>query len=262
MKKLIASDFDGTITAKGKREENVKAIAEWRREGNLFGVVTGRNHKSILHDIRELSVECDFLICSNGAVAWAFADDGEKRLFLRNYTASLLPSLMGYSRECGMREFGISTLMNDIFVRRELLERAHAAGRLDFSGDVLPVGIPWKVRRLKRVVQFTAAFESVEKSMDAAQKMRRRFDGMIEAYPSGEVLDCVASGVSKADGVSRVAEYFGIPHSCCFTVGDGHNDVSMLDAYSSFAVESALDEVKRHAKRTVSSVAEMIEMLW
>ncbi len=42
--KLIASDFDGTITRYGKVwEEDLAAIQKWRAEGNLFGIVSGRD---------------------------------------------------------------------------------------------------------------------------------------------------------------------------------------------------------------------------
>lgn len=259
-KKFIASDFDGTIAAEGKYEENIRAVSKWRARGNYFGIVTGRNLKSFMSSVSP-ELEYDFLICNNGAVSWIRTESGLKRLFLLDFDSSLLPSLMNYAGSCGMLVFGLSTLKDDLFMGADQLERARLAGNLHFTDSLLPEGILWRIRRLKRIVQFTPGFGSLEKCMETVNGIRRKFDGVFEAYPSGHSIDCVRFGVSKADGVSRTAEHFGIPRRLCFTVGDGHNDVSMLEEFGGFAVSGAPDEVKHRADATVSSVAEMIDML-
>ncbi len=257
MKKIIASDYDGTFRAEGKYVQNKAAAEKWRKAGNIFGIVTGRNRQSILAALEETPVELDFLICNNGAAAWV----GEKRAFCRSFDASVLLPLMRLTRKDGMRAIVVSTPRHEIFVGSEELNRAEKSGRLDFEQDSLPAGVPSRIRKLKRIVQYTAIFDSVPDCVNGSRSVEKNFGESISAYPSDCVVDCVHAEVSKAIGIKAVADYCGIPAERCYAVGDNYNDIRMLDAYYGFAVESANEEVKTHAKQVVSSVAEMIEIL-
>ena len=43
--KIFATDYDGTLRmVDGISEDNIKAIEKFRSQGNLFGVVTGRDY--------------------------------------------------------------------------------------------------------------------------------------------------------------------------------------------------------------------------
>lgn len=55
-------------------------------------------------------------------------------------------------------------------------------------------------------------------------------------------------GCSKASGLSAAAEELGIPLAECVAVGDGENDVALLEAAGAgVAVENAVDELKLRA---------------
>ena len=44
--KIAACDFDGTLFRDGVvSEADLEAIADWRRSGNAFGIVTGRGRQ-------------------------------------------------------------------------------------------------------------------------------------------------------------------------------------------------------------------------
>ena len=70
MKKVFASDFDGTMyfyKADVKLPpENVEAIRRWQAAGHLFGLCTGRQVGGLTPFINGL-VEPDFYITSTGA---------------------------------------------------------------------------------------------------------------------------------------------------------------------------------------------------
>ena len=49
--KIAACDFDGTLFRDGVvSEADLEAIADWRRSGNAFGIVTGRGRNTLLRD--------------------------------------------------------------------------------------------------------------------------------------------------------------------------------------------------------------------
>ena len=67
--KIAACDFDGTLFRDGVvSEADLEAIADWRRSGNAFGIVTGRGRNTLLRDVKRFSIPYDFLICNNGAM--------------------------------------------------------------------------------------------------------------------------------------------------------------------------------------------------
>ena len=46
-----------------------------------------------------------------------------------------------------------------------------------------------------------------------------------------------------------------------FVIGDGHNDLPMIQAYHGFSVHTAPDEVRKSASRCFADVSECIDYL-
>lgn len=73
--KIIVSDYDDTfylhkinkIKNYIKIKQNIKAVKNFRRKGNLFIIATGRYYDSIIKEINKYKIEFDYLICNNGA---------------------------------------------------------------------------------------------------------------------------------------------------------------------------------------------------
>ena len=97
-KMLIGTDFDGTLNRGGISQDDRNAIAKWRKDGNLFGVVTGRDISSIEHEMRKLEMEYDFLVSNNGGEA--YSGSGE-RLFSHTVDKSHLRKLVKYCYDNG-----------------------------------------------------------------------------------------------------------------------------------------------------------------
>ena len=67
--KIIATDFDGTLSYNGKiSDEDKEAIHKFREAGNKFGIVTGRDVDMAQWIKPENGLEFDYLICCTGAV--------------------------------------------------------------------------------------------------------------------------------------------------------------------------------------------------
>ena len=71
-------------------------------------------------------------------------------------------------------------------------------------------------------------------------------------------IDIVDATVNKAYGLRCVAELFGGEESDVIAVGDNLNDLDMLEAFRSYAMENGVEEVKRVADQTVKTVTELI----
>ena len=64
--KVLASDFDGTLYVKDKKVvlRNIEAIKDFVKQGNLFGIVTGRNYsnlKKLLNEYQEFPTVWRFI---------------------------------------------------------------------------------------------------------------------------------------------------------------------------------------------------------
>ena len=46
--KIIASDYDGTLNHGGIDKKKKNAISKWRKEGNIFSVISGRGAPDLI----------------------------------------------------------------------------------------------------------------------------------------------------------------------------------------------------------------------
>lgn len=73
--RIIVSDYDDTfylhkinkIRNYIKIKQNIKAVKNFRKKGNLFIIATGRYYDAIIKEIKKYKIEFDYLICNNGA---------------------------------------------------------------------------------------------------------------------------------------------------------------------------------------------------
>ncbi|AFZ80318.1 haloacid dehalogenase-like hydrolase family member protein [Theileria equi strain WA] len=81
--------------------------------------------------------------------------------------------------------------------------------------------------------------------------------------------DLNPAGVTKAIGVKKLMEHYGVPPHDCGFIGDGDNDTEIMDLSGlSFAVANAPDFVKKHAKWVMDksynegAVAQALELVY
>ena len=71
-------------------------------------------------------------------------------------------------------------------------------------------------------------------------------------------IDIVAPTVNKAFGLRQVAALYDGAEADIIAVGDNLNDLDMLKAFRSYAMENGVEEVKQAARQTVKTVTELI----
>ena len=67
--KVLASDFDLTLYVNDLEivKKNVEVIRRFMKQGNLFGIVTGRNYSGIKVLLNQYNIPYHYLICQDGA---------------------------------------------------------------------------------------------------------------------------------------------------------------------------------------------------
>ena len=235
---IVASDFDGTLAHKGYTlEENKKAVATFRAKGGKMGVVTGRS-LTIAHGIPQDVGGLDFMICSTGAVIM----DGEgKVLFHKTQpTGEMVEAAILKARSLGCTYFGVNCLRDQYAPKME-------------EGMVIDFGA------MTEFDHCNACFPSEAAAEEFLAYLEETNPGKWRGYRNGWTVDMPPYGCSKADAIRLYASRFEDPE--VYTVGDNANDVPMLTAFPSYAVESGVEAAKQAATRICKSVATMLEEL-
>jgi Cof subfamily protein (haloacid dehalogenase superfamily) len=220
---LVALDIDGTIL----REDGImndavlNAVARVRDLGHEVMLATGRSVAMTMPILDRLSITPEYVVCSNGAIT-----------LKRDPTAPV-----GYAREF-VETFDPREVLSTI---RGSLEFANYAveddtGTYRFTGD-FPDGtlgavsekVPFEQllnSRATRVVVISPGHK-IEDFLSVVERM-----GLHKvSYNVGWTawLDIAPDGVNKATALERVRELLSIPRSRVLAVGDGRNDIDMLE---------------------------------
>ena len=244
--KILGSDFDGILNYGGVDQTKCEAIDTWRRAGHLFGLVSGRG-PGFLQNLRAQypALNMDFLVAYNGAfivnaegkILDTTVCDGVSALDL---IADLLAWGCPFVYVTGPKGY---TVRKDGDPLRE--------GECAFSD--FPQDFPW-------FYQVGVQLETYAEAEAVTQKVKENYRGRLNPLQNGICIDIVAPTVNKAEGLRKLAALYGQPEENILAVGDNLNDLDMLKAFRSYAMENGVEEVKRVSDRTVASVTELIRL--
>lgn len=243
---IIFSDFDDTFDDRnnpGVRRKNILAVREWRRAGNQFVIISGRNFMVFNKIFPDWKDVVDYLILDNGGTVML----PDENIFHGQFLAPILDQLQPESQDTLLVYYYpryFSTELSDtaeIVTLRVWFKDLPSLWRqkeiYDQSG--LPIqAIPWP----------KPGYSNMLKGVDLTQ-----YAGFINVVPN-------PGGKERA--VAYLLEYLGVDHDEIVAIGDHYSDVQMLQTYNGYAVAGAIPEAIDAAQgRTISSVAELIDVL-
>lgn len=238
--KIIASDFDGTFTYGGVDEERRQAVRDWRAAGNRFGIVSGRGASFLTETFPRYQVEYDFFVGHNGALV---ADAQGKILWEKTCPGFVLGPLLDFLSEHDCPEcyvHGCAVVMPGYEPRQTpAITREEAIAKGDF-------------------LQMSPYLRSREEAAALTEEIREKFGQWVNPLQNGGIIDIVAKGVDKASGVRKMLELLGGREEDVIAVGDNINDRDMIREFPSYAVENAVEEIKKLADKVTPNVTEMI----
>jgi len=228
VKRLIASDYDGTLFRNGQiSEADREAIHAWQGAGGFFGIVTGRGI-TFPQRIASQGITCDFFVLYNGAL---LMDKNSNILH-----SSKMPYRMFIDLRNACASYAAMLPANSISFETD------KEGGEDFY-------------------QYHALLSSPELAAAFAEKLNQQFPGQINALANGLNINVVKYGESKANGVRHALEAFGLPEEAAAVVGDDLNDLDMIIALDGWAMSSSRPEVLAKANHTCESIADLVNQL-
>ncbi len=235
MKKIIASDFDGTFCRNGEIiQSDLDAVKKWREAGNLFGFSTGRYFGSIRKKAKDMDV--DFFICSGGAAVYS----GEGELIWESaYSVDALLEALEIEKKYdipyidvtyGTREWGLR-------VRRR---------NYPFPSDI------------EKIHHTAFSCASPEIAQALVKEINEKMAGVVNAQYNYMNADMVCPGVTKTTGIRALLKAVDVEERNVITIGDHLNDYEMIRDFHGCAVENAYPPIKEIARKLYGNFTDLV----
>lgn len=242
MIKAIFLDIDGTMVSfqTHRVPDNTKqALREARSRGVKLFVSTGR-HCSDINNLGDL--EFDGYITLNGA----YCRIGEQVIFKKHIPFDDLAAFIRYDEEVEPLPCFFVEADRVLANRKDELV-TQMMDLVEFTPRPI---LPSRTFLGKEIFQLTAFFPA---ERDA--KIMQHLPGCVSTrwYPT--FADIVARGIDKSIGLEKVGAHFGVKKEEMMAIGDGGNDISMIQyAGIGVAMGNAGDEIKQAADFVTTSV--------
>ena len=260
MKKLLASDIDGTLYVNNQvHEKSIDYIKKFRNNGHALLLCTGRNLSGVKYLIDNFDIEPDGFILCNGAVILdkdlnvikeeTLEDDTLKRTFEEfkdndkyNFyfsNSEYIYFIEGYNNNPRMntekmkKEYNIVILSEDEFYNNSY--KANSMGVEVKSADII---------------------ETQTKIDEITKLMGEK----LTLYRNQYFIDIVPKDCSKSTGIKDVLEVHGVLDDDVYVIGDSWNDLSMFEKFkNSYTFTYAEEDLKKHASNVIEAFYDCLE---
>lgn len=241
--RLFVLDIDGTLRPRGCTcvpRTTAKAIKAVQRAGVRVAIATGRGRASVPKDLLS-GIHPDYWICSAGAHV---LDAKGTLLYDTRMTPEQMYALVDF---CENYEYPLRFIFTDGSYAYLGYEEFRAWGKTHPIGIDLKDGMDQDRHLLD--MPFTA-FAWLDR--EAAQRFQDKYGylGLRFVFDKDDACDVLPPEVDKGHALTGLLEKLGLPAADCVAVGDGDNDVGMLQAAGlGVAVETGSEAAKAAADR-------------
>lgn len=259
MIKLIASDLDGTLVRNYEQTipgETFDLIRRLKERGIMFVPASGRQYANMRRLFAPLGYEIPY-IAENGSLC-IYKDEILSTGQIPSDTIHrILDTLMDYRREFHTGHCILS--VKDTYYTDSDDERF-----MDYMLNTMG-NIVTQIPDLYAVKEplLKAAVCDFGGTKNLLPFFSERLKGEIRvATSASHWIDFIAPNANKGTALKTLMEHFDIHKDECICFGDQQNDVEMLKlAGTSYAMDTAVPEVARHADHVISSVVPVLKQI-
>jgi Cof subfamily protein (haloacid dehalogenase superfamily) len=248
---LIALDIDGTVLLEsGQMNEGViEAVAKVRDAGHEVMLATGRSVAMTLPILKKLGLKPEYVVCSNGAITLkrdAMGEGGYTREFVEMFNPREV--LTSIKEHLGSANYAVEDATGKFFVYGEFPNGALGEVSENVAFDELV-----KVQATRVVV--ISPQHQVEDFLAVVERMGLHRVSYNVGWTAW--LDIAPDGVNKSTALENVRSRLGIPRTRVLAMGDGRNDIDMLEWAAlhgrGIAMGQAPDDVRAVANEITES---------
>lgn len=227
-KKILVSDYDKTFYLNDEDiEKNKIAINEFRKKGNIFIIATGRSHFDFYNKLDLYKFDYDYVIINHGATILDKNDNILANFPIKN---EIIPEIKkDLKLEKSIKGFCCSELES----------------RVDFNH--------------KDLTKINVGYNSKDEAISINGKINNKYSKFINSYSIAETsLEIISNETNKSKAIDLLLNRLNIKRQSVYTIGDGYSDIEMVKNFNGYAMQEAVDELKKVAKKEYSSVSELI----
>ena len=224
--KVLASDFDLTLYVDDLEivKKNVMAICRFMKQGNLFGIITGRNYSDIKVLLNKYDIPYHYLICQDGAKLFDSMDYCFSTVYLSRVDIVRIVSIL----EAHHFDYYLDDGYNET---------------VNMDDCVKVVGVIEDSR------------EEAQKVVDILNK-----EGFY-AYLSVYYINILDSSVNKKNALEKLLVHADCYKEDLYVIGDSVNDLEMLTSFQGAIMKNHSKELDHLGKKSYDTLYEYIEEL-
>lgn len=248
--KILATDYDGTVTHEGLTPAFRTALANWKAAGNLFVIVTGRPVFSITDTCFLNNLNPDYIVADNGAVV---CDSQNKPVFEKRLDLVASVKVIKHISHYKTSYFRVGNSIcycNSPFAPEEV------------SADIENGTLDFGYFRMKNPTELCVRFETEEITKQLHREIIEVSDGILHGLSSSSTaIDIVDININKATGIKYLIQSMNLHPEKIYTTGDAGNDLAMLTdpEFEGYCVENAKSDLKEKVGRIIKSPRELME---
>ncbi len=232
MKKIIISDYDKTLyTDYENMLINIDMIQKFREHGNLFVIATGRSYLDLDRKLKEFPVSFDYLILSHGTV---ILDNNKKIIKIYTINNKLMRILLD----------SLATIQG---IKRNILFNAYESNVSIDSDDLTKLMIE---------VDSPNIGQEVSKFINSSFKEVKSYVISTHKYTLVEVISIKTD---KSEAIEELLKIENIDNKHVYTIGDGSNDVEMIEKYNGYGMTKSEQCVLDITNKLYDNVYNLIE---
>lgn len=256
--KLIASDIDDTFIRGDKEElfKNIEAVKRWRAAGNIFVFATGRDWISVDYDAKKNGIEYDLLVALNGGF---ICDEKGKEYYKKTIDNQIARDVIEMLDEPSNGQLLVQNGIDGCY-KVHYVEGNKKIMKLYEKVNELYKYTPEEALR-REVVSVGCRLDCKDRVQKLCDEVNSKYNDQINAVANTFYVCVAGADISKASGIKRVMEHYGIKEENVYTIGDDYNDIPMIEEFYGAAMENGAGAVKSAAEVVVTSVHEFIDRL-
>jgi len=229
--KLLVTDFDNTLyTTERDFQKNIKKITEFRKQGNLFVIATGRSYRGMIDVVEEYRIPFDYLVLNQGAV---ILDHNLKLIQKTVLEPKLIRNILAKLKDndnvmeaivFGLWDYRLTTLDNQ-----------------DISK------LMFRIKSLEAAHEIKKQLYKESSDIKVYVTINRFFN-----------VEIIAKEIHKGQAIKLIAERENINKEDIHVIGDASNDYEMIEMFNGSCMTNAEEEIMRIAKRQYHQVHELI----
>lgn len=225
--KIIVSDLTDFLSVDAI-DENVDAINEFVKKGNIFVLATNKAINYLAEDISMINLDCEFYICNGGAVIF---DRYFNVVYRKDIKQELVRPIYNY-------------LADDDNILEVYIDTSH--------GYVKDTN--------KCANGITARPLDVDQANVLLDKIKRKFPE-VHGHIDDACMNIIDVSVTKASALDYLISSYNFNANDVVTTAVNIDDYDLLNKYNGYTFESSIEDLKDMSIKTVKNIKELIDEL-